>query len=809
MTTRTVLDSVSSLVHKGLDLQTAQATLTQVLARRVQALKDEQEYMLAQEANVSNVKRESHEGEGVGGGLEIEVEGSHNTIALGGKDSHSSGAAGPQEGCGCCGQVGCGCCAHGVPQECDCCGQQSCACCSSPEMHEHGEGMLNVGSGEKKALQYAEQYFEGCGCCGQQECGCCSSSHGTNMGVGGVVHNRGGVIHIHNEIQKEEKVIAEEREEMEKDEENQVEGAKEARKEFEDEKAKVENEEKSIIEKTEMEDEKNLKVDHEQFEKELENKAIHIHIHAETQKKEADEENDKLEREKEEERQRRKKEEERIEDEKKALEHEKNKMQAEMEISEMKVKAKEEIAQEKERAIEAIQAQKFMTEEKKIEAEEQIAQEKQRAIDAIQAAKKTEEHNKEEKDKEEEKVRFEPLEAQQKTIDNLIAQITAHEEKDRFEPLETQQKEIVDLIAQIRKDMAAPAAAQVPSVNPQEIVDLIAQIREDIAGSSLPDKSPPPPPPHESPPPADSEKPEPDYICDNPDCPANHHVKCKVYRATFTADGGLVIVAASPEDVEDDGAEEGQYFYVSACGSCHDPAQKTTRLDNVCRSTEPQPPLEAPPSEASEAPPELEREIGDKSLNDNHLPSPPGGGGCPEAPPCPEGEKCPERAPCPPEPDYVCDNPDCPGKDIKCKVYLKKDEDDGDDDVVMSECMACGKLARSSIIEKWRTLGGTLLTLDGNACTMEGMERQPHDVPEAIEVPPAAYTSIPPPGGTPGGGVVSESSSGSSASEQGSGSVVSGINGGTPGGYVTDGGGYNEFDDDVDKDIPVRESERR
>jgi hypothetical protein len=123
--------------------------------------------------------------------------------------------------------------------------------------------------------------------------------------------------------------------------------------------------------------------------------------------------------------------------------------------------------------------------------------------------------------------------------------------------------------------------------------------------------------------------------------------------------------------------------------------------------------------------------------------------------------------------------------------------------------MACGKLARSSIIEKWRTLGGTLLTLDGNACTMEGMERQPHDVPEAIEVPPAAYTSIPPPGGTPGGGVVSESSSGSSASEQGSGSVVSGINGGTPGGYVTDGGGYNEFDDDVDKDIPVRESERR
>jgi len=159
-TTETVLESVPSLAKMGLDLETAQAVLTRVLASRVQAKKEEHQWAAsdahnlkeddaedlarrrtvpktlrhrtslddddqkdgygkeeapdsqdeAKETSHSEVEEDEQE-QNFQSGLKITVEGSHNTAALGGYSATSSspGAPAPQ-GCRCCGQGGCRCC---------------------------------------------------------------------------------------------------------------------------------------------------------------------------------------------------------------------------------------------------------------------------------------------------------------------------------------------------------------------------------------------------------------------------------------------------------------------------------------------------------------------------------------------------------------------------------------------------------------------------------------------------------------------------------------------------------------------------
>jgi hypothetical protein len=119
-TTRTVLASVSSfglgdfflslpasssLAKKGLDLETAQAKLTHVLARHVQTLKDEQDLMLEHKGEVNDVGYK---------GAHIGVAGLSNTIAVGHHaeaSSHTSIVLG-HHACDCCGHVECGCCSQ-------------------------------------------------------------------------------------------------------------------------------------------------------------------------------------------------------------------------------------------------------------------------------------------------------------------------------------------------------------------------------------------------------------------------------------------------------------------------------------------------------------------------------------------------------------------------------------------------------------------------------------------------------------------------------------------------------------------------
>jgi hypothetical protein len=102
--------------------------------------------------------------------------------------------------------------------------------------------------------------------------------------------------------------------------------------------------------------------------------------------------------------------------------------------------------------------------------------------------------------------------------------------------------------------------------------------------------------PEKSEEPEQSEEPEkrdPDYVCDNPDCPENHQARCKVYKAAFDEDGGLLI------DSNDDEPQDGLNFYFSACGACDNSFNHTTRDGNVCMPTEPP----CPPCEQEECPP--------------------------------------------------------------------------------------------------------------------------------------------------------------------------------------------------------------
>ena len=95
-----------SLAKKGLDLETAQAKLTHVLASHVQTLKDEQNLMLEHKGEVDEDDDSGYKGAHIG------VQGSSNTIALGHHaeaSSHTSIVLGHDK-CDCCGHVDCGCC---------------------------------------------------------------------------------------------------------------------------------------------------------------------------------------------------------------------------------------------------------------------------------------------------------------------------------------------------------------------------------------------------------------------------------------------------------------------------------------------------------------------------------------------------------------------------------------------------------------------------------------------------------------------------------------------------------------------------
>jgi hypothetical protein len=103
------LPASSSLAKKGLDLETAQAKLTHVLASHVQTLKDEQDLMLEHKGEVDDDDNDDDSGYK---GAHIGVEGSSNTIAVGhhaAASSHTSIVLG-HHACDCCGATTCGCC---------------------------------------------------------------------------------------------------------------------------------------------------------------------------------------------------------------------------------------------------------------------------------------------------------------------------------------------------------------------------------------------------------------------------------------------------------------------------------------------------------------------------------------------------------------------------------------------------------------------------------------------------------------------------------------------------------------------------
>jgi chemotaxis protein histidine kinase CheA len=212
----------------------------------------------------------------------------------------------------------------------------------------------------------------------------------------------------------------------------------------------------------------------------------------------------------------------------------------------------------------------------------------------------------------------------------------------------------------------------------------------------------------------------PDYICHNPECPENQEAKCKVYKAAFSDDGGLVIS-------EEDKLQEGM-FYFSSCGTCDDSGHNN-RLGNACNPTS-EPGVQT--SEPGVAEPEAEPE------NKPTVPA--------DCPDCPEAE-----------PENICFHPDCPDK--KCRVYKNAAG------AFYSECEACGNSVKSSNIEKFKTVEGTIVTFEGNACTHDltptpGAKEKEEEAPPGfqpasapVEPPPAPYAPPEPcPEGTRGPG---------------------------------------------------------